>query len=179
MTMAQLNTAMFVAVTLYVAVTVMSNSHKNNPGGIGSTPGPGGTWTPDPCQIIPQLPTCPKPAEWPQQSQGVREGFDGNSEAGSARIFRGGTDMSIKPNEVKLVNGEVVPNPSKGVSININPLNKNVASRGAYELTNLPDGLKIVKQGLDPGHYIIVPKEAMTMARFQELLNQIVLSPLK
>ena len=37
----------------------------------------------------------------------------------------------------------------------------------------MPAGLRIVKQGGDPGHFEIIPTSKVTQDQFQTLLNQI------
>ncbi len=37
----------------------------------------------------------------------------------------------------------------------------------------MPQGLKIVQQGKDPGHFEIVPTTQISQEKFQSLLNQI------
>ena len=62
----------------------------------------------------------------------------------------------------------------KGPSINLDPNNKNVVEKGgAYQITNLPNQLRI-KMGQD-GHGQIVPQKntQLTEGTFKKLLNQI------
>jgi hypothetical protein len=44
---------------------------------------------------------------------------------------------------------------------------------GAYQITNMPSGLKIVQRGSDPGHFEIIPTSKVTQEQFQSLLNKI------
>jgi hypothetical protein len=48
---------------------------------------------------------------------------------------------------------------------------------GAYEVTNLPPNLQIVKAGLRPGHYEIAPAMPMNQTEYEEALGHIVLVP--
>jgi hypothetical protein len=65
-----------------------------------------------------------------------------------------------------------------GVSLNVNP---NAVSQlgGAYKIDSLPDGLKIIQQGKNAEHYIIVPSRPMGAEELQGLLSQIKTSPFR
>ena len=84
-----------------------------------------------------------------------------------------GTDGGLRISE----NGTV----KSGYSLNIDPENTNVVNNGgAYTLNNLPEGLKIVQQGNDLGHYQILPVDSsMNHVDYQKLVDQIGLTPLK
>lgn len=43
----------------------------------------------------------------------------------------------------------------------------------ACRIDSLPEGLKIIQQGGDPGHFEIVPEYPMPLETFQSQLNQI------
>jgi hypothetical protein len=45
---------------------------------------------------------------------------------------------------------------------------------GAYEVKSIPPELQVIQRGTKLGHYEIVPRQPMTVARFQELLSKIV-----
>jgi len=47
---------------------------------------------------------------------------------------------------------------------------------GAYEVTALPDKLRIIQRGRDPHHFEIVPAAPMSPAEYEEALRQIVLA---
>ena len=85
-------------------------------------------------------------------------------------VFRGGSDMTIKPREVKLdANGKVLP--WRGVSLDTDASSL-ARFGGGKQIKHLPDELQIVQRGRAT-HYEIIPKEPMSLERFQELLNQI------
>jgi RHS repeat-associated protein len=91
-------------------------------------------------------------------------------------VFRGGNSLMVKPNEIKIKDGLVQP--THGVSVNVN--SDDVAKfGGAYEVKNLPSGLKMLQRGKDVGHFEIVPTKAIPIEDYQKLLNQIELSPVK
>ena len=84
--------------------------------------------------------------------------------------YRGGKykprakDIAIDP-ETGLVQ------PTKGISVNTDP--SKVQQFGKVSrVDSIPSELKFIKTG-GPGHYEIVPKKAMTLERYQELLDQI------
>lgn len=118
---------------------------------------------------------------------GVHNAASGYGESGSPKVeyngesrevFRAGNDFEIKPREVKIdkATGNVKTN--RGVSINVDSakMQKLANMKGlgnAYRIDSLPEGLKIIQQGNDPGHFEIVPEYPMPLEAFQSLLNQI------
>lgn len=44
---------------------------------------------------------------------------------------------------------------------------------------SIPDGLKIQQRGKDPGHYEVLPADSMTLEKYIELLDQVVLRSLE
>jgi hypothetical protein len=86
-------------------------------------------------------------------------------------VYRGGTNMTVMPNEVRLdANGMV--RPTHGVSINTDPA-KVERFGGAQQVKSLPEGLKIIQRGKDPHHYEIVPTQPIRPEQFQQLLNRV------
>lgn len=86
-------------------------------------------------------------------------------------VFRGGTSMTVKPNEVRVdANGQV--RSTHGLSVNTNPLGLERFG-GARQVRRIPEELKIIQRGLDPSHYEIVPRRAMSLAEFQKLLDKV------
>jgi hypothetical protein len=82
--------------------------------------------------------------------------------------FRTGADGLIQPN---LRNGR-----PQGLSVHIDPANRNIVNNGGpHRVLSVPDELRIVVDGAT-GHAVISPKQPMTPARFQELLNNIKLA---
>ncbi|HEX6047411.1 MAG TPA: RHS repeat-associated core domain-containing protein [Pyrinomonadaceae bacterium] len=70
-------------------------------------------------------------------------------------VYRGGSDIAVKPNEVKIKDGMVQT--TRGPSLNTDPA-KVRKFGGAYKVENLPDELQIIQRGRDPGHFEIVPR---------------------
>ena len=90
--------------------------------------------------------------------------------------YRGGNDMTLKPNEYKIKDGLVVPG-KEGVSVNINP--SEVAKFGPpHKVISIPEGLTIAQKGLNPAHFVIRPEYAMTLEQYQTLLYKVELIPL-
>ena len=96
-----------------------------------------------------------------------------NSGTPEQDFYRGGNDMTLKPNEYKIKDGLVVPG-KDGVSVNLNA--SEVAKFGQpYKVVNVPKGLTIAQKGLNPAHYVIRPAYAMTLSEYQALLYEVVL----
>lgn len=64
----------------------------------------------------------------------------------------------------------------QGLSLNIDPANKNVASRGAHRVEVVPEGLQIIRDGTT-GHFVIAPTKAMSPTAYQSLLDKVQLTP--
>jgi hypothetical protein len=88
------------------------------------------------------------------------------------QIFRGGADLKLKPGELKVDPATGLAKPTHGLSLDANP---EALERfgGARQIRSIPSELKIVQRGARLEHFEIVPREPMTPARFQELLNQV------
>jgi RHS repeat-associated protein len=89
-------------------------------------------------------------------------------------IFRGGGTFVIPDNNsgIRIVGGLVQP--TYGLSVNVDPLNKHVVDKGgAYLIIRFPSALKIIRRGDNPGHYEIVPREPMPREEFQKFLYEI------
>lgn len=90
--------------------------------------------------------------------------------------YRGGSDMTLKPNEYKIKDGLVVPG-KEGVSVNMNP--SEVVKFGApHKVVSIPEGLTIAQKGVNPAHFVIRPEYAMTLEQYQALLYKVELLPL-
>ena len=88
-------------------------------------------------------------------------------------LYRGGSDMTVRNIDVKIIDDLVQP--QRGISVNSNP-NAVKSFGGAYKIGKLPEGLKIKYTG--GTHYEIIPKYAMPLDVYQELLWQIPLIPM-
>jgi RHS repeat-associated protein len=88
-------------------------------------------------------------------------------------LYRGGNNFNVRPNiDVNIKDGLVQTN--KGVSLNMDP-SKVEKFGGAYRVESIPDQLKIIQRGVNPGHFEIVPKSPMPLEKYIELLKQVVL----
>ena len=90
--------------------------------------------------------------------------------------YRGGNDMTLKPNEYKIKDGLVVPG-KDGVSINLNISEVERFGR-PHKVVSIPKGLVIAQKGLNPAHYVIRPEYAMPLSKYQALLYEVVLMPI-
>ena len=84
-------------------------------------------------------------------------------------VYRGGNDLTLKPNEYKILKDGT----KRGLSTNIDP-NQVRQFGGAYRVKRIPSGLKIVQQGQNLNHYEIIPNNVLTQEQFQLLLNKII-----
>jgi hypothetical protein len=84
-------------------------------------------------------------------------------------FFRGGNSLTARTIDVKIKDGLVQP--THGISLNTTAEGLERFG-GAHRIDFIPDELQIIQRG-KAGHFEIVPKEAMPLERFQELLNQV------
>ncbi len=96
------------------------------------------------------------------------------SAPGGQPLYRGGSSLEIKPNEVKIKDGFVQT--THGPSLNTDPT-KLGKFGGAFRVENLPDELQIIQRGKDLGHFEIVPKSPMPFEKFAELVKKVTLVP--
>ena len=94
----------------------------------------------------------------------------------SPKYYRGGTNLTPKLGEVKIDKATGMVLPQRGLSVFDRPDNLDRFG-GANEVTNLPEGLRIIQRGKDPHHYEIIPATPMPFDEYAELLKQIVLVP--
>lgn len=92
------------------------------------------------------------------------------------RYYRGGN--SLKPRSIDTV---IDPDTGllrtdRGVSVQDTPAGLERFG-GAYEVTNLPPNLHVVKAGRRAGHYEIAPAVPMTPDEYEAALGHIVLVP--
>ena len=87
-------------------------------------------------------------------------------------VYRGGSDFTIKPGEIKIDKATGMVKDTHGVSLNVNPYTVSNYC-GAYKIDSLPDGLKIIQQGKNAEHYVIVPSRPMNVDEFQGFFNQV------
>jgi hypothetical protein len=89
-------------------------------------------------------------------------------------VYRGGTDLTVRPGEIKIDRTTGLVLPTHGVSLDTDP--STLARFGvAKKVKSIPDELQIVQRGKRPTHFELVPKKPMTPQRFQELVHQVVL----
>lgn len=77
-------------------------------------------------------------------------------------FFRGGNSLKPKSREVKIDPVTGLVQTQRGVSVFSKPDNLDRFG-GAFEVTNVPENLRIIQQGRNPTHYEIVPTSPMTM----------------
>jgi hypothetical protein len=87
-------------------------------------------------------------------------------------VFRGGSDLTVNPGDVKLRRGLVQP--THGLSLDTDAT-RLAAFGGARKIASIPVELQVIQRGARPTHFEIVPKVEMTLQRFQMLIGKIVL----
>lgn len=100
-----------------------------------------------------------------------------------AKVYRGGTSMELSKADIKTTMGKasgLMEPELGGLSVNSNPKNPNVASRGAFEVNTktLPKGLQLINKPAGSTHYIITPTYSMPQNTFQALLNDVEINPM-
>lgn len=90
----------------------------------------------------------------------------------AVQVFRGGKGFKLKPGEVKVDRTTGLVQPTHGPSLDIVP--DNVARfGGAQQVTRIPSELKVIQRGARIEHFEVVPRQPMTEAKFQQLLDAI------
>jgi hypothetical protein len=84
-------------------------------------------------------------------------------------VYRGGSDLTVKPGETKVVGGQVQP--THGISLSTDPASL-ARFGGAKKVLSIPDELEIVQRGKRDTHFELVPRQPMTPERYQELVEQ-------
>jgi RHS repeat-associated protein len=97
---------------------------------------------------------------------------------GMTAYYRGGGTLQARNIDVKIDPGTGLVQPGRGVSVNTEAGSLEKFG-GAYKINegSVPPELEIIQRGGNPNHYEITPREPMTPARYQELLNQVQLEP--
>ncbi len=92
-------------------------------------------------------------------------------------IFRGGSTLEVRPNvDVQFVKGTENLKTGYGLSLDVSapPMEK---FGGAYRIECIPPELRIVQRGSKRGHFEIMPRSEMTLARYKELVALIRMTP--
>lgn len=92
----------------------------------------------------------------------------------AARCYRGGTNLRPRPGEVRVDPATGLLRTTHGISVYDRPDNLERFG-GAYEIVSAPDKLRIIQRGRDSHHFEIVPAVPMSLAEYEEVLQQIVL----
>jgi len=107
----------------------------------------------------------------------TQEIMDTAIQAGSlSPVYRGGANLEVRSNDVKVDKSTGMVQPGRGVSVNVDPA-KVEKFGGAFKVESVPSELEVIQRGMDPNHFEIAPRQAMTLERFQELLKQVKLVP--
>jgi hypothetical protein len=91
-------------------------------------------------------------------------------------FYRGGRSLRPKPGEVRVDPNTGLLRTTHGISVYDRPDNLDRFG-GAYQVTAVPDTLKVIQRGRDPHHYEIVPAVPMTLDEYEAALSLIVLVP--
>ncbi len=89
-------------------------------------------------------------------------------------FYRGGNSLRAKQQEVRIDPITGLLRTTHGISVFDRPDNLDRFG-GAYRVTAVPDDLRIIQRGRDPHHFEIVPARPMTLAEYEQVLNQITL----
>ncbi len=84
-------------------------------------------------------------------------------------VYRGGDDLTVKPGEIKVIDGQVQP--THGLSLDTDPSFLGRFGR-VRKVLSIPDDLQIIQRGKRDTHLELVPKEPASPERYQELVHQ-------
>jgi hypothetical protein len=93
-------------------------------------------------------------------------------------VYRGGPILQPRSIDVKVDKNKNtgLVQPGRGVSVSSDAVSLEKFG-GAYQVESVPPELEVIQRGANPNHYEIVPRQAMTLERYKELLSQVKLTP--
>jgi len=91
----------------------------------------------------------------------------------SQEYYRGGASFDLKPGDVRIDQTTGLLKTTHGVSVSDRPDGLERFG-GAYKVSNVPVGLKIIQRG-KPHHFEIAPARPMPISEYEDLLGQIML----
>jgi hypothetical protein len=99
-------------------------------------------------------------------------------EVGMAAVeyYRGGNSLKPKLRDLRFDPVTQFVRETHGVSVFSRPDGLERFG-GAFRLSNIPDELRIIRRGLDPYHFEIVPIQPMPLDEYEAALQKIVLTP--
>ena len=99
---------------------------------------------------------------------------------GMVVVYRGGPTLQMRDIDVKIDKQTGLVQPGKGVSLSTDPASLERFG-GAYEIDmqSVPPELEVIQQGKNPDHHVFSPRQPMTPAHYQELLDKVKLTPVK
>jgi hypothetical protein len=89
-------------------------------------------------------------------------------------VYRGGADLTVRPGDVRVDRQTGLVQTTHGLSLDTDAAGL-ARFGGARRVASIPGELQVAQRGRRETHFEIVPKQPMTMDRFQELVSQIVL----
>jgi hypothetical protein len=90
-------------------------------------------------------------------------------------FYRGGNSLTPRPGELRTDPQTGLLRTTHSISVYDRPDNLDRFG-GAYQLTAVPDSLRIIQRGQDPHHFEIVPAAPMTQAEYEAALGQVKLA---
>ncbi len=88
--------------------------------------------------------------------------------------YRGGNSLKPNPRELRYDRKTGFVLPRRGVSVYTHSHGLERFG-GPYRVDNIPPELTVVQHGLDPTHYEIIPRQAMSLADYEDALAKITL----
>ena len=94
-------------------------------------------------------------------------------------VYRGGNLLEVKVGvDIQIDRATGLVKPTHGLSLDLDAAVMKKFG-GAFRVESIPQELRIVQRGNRMGHFEIVPRQAMTSERFQELAYQVTLTPVE
>jgi RHS repeat-associated protein len=101
----------------------------------------------------------------------------GNAPPNTPTVYRGGSDLTPRIEDVKINPNTGLVKPGHGISLNTDP-SKVLKFGEPNEVISVPEGLQILQRGANLGHYEITPSMEMTFEEFGRLLQMVITIPL-
>ena len=89
-------------------------------------------------------------------------------------VYRGGTSLQVRPQDVKIDRRSGLVQPTHGLSIDSDP-GQLQQFGGAHRVLSIPPELKIMQRGQRRTHFELVPRSPMPLQMYRQFVSQVIL----